>query len=265
MKELTLEDCKKIQLDILKHFDSFCRQQGLKYSIGEGSLIGAMRHKGFIPWDDDIDILMVREEFEKFCSLYKNTKYPLLSNITTENWFDGYVSLIDPTTEVYSIDGQKWNRGVWVTILPIDNYPNGKMESLLFAHQLCFWYKLCNIKKSHALGGTLVTTIFRYFICKCYSLKKLSAKFEKCITKYKNIQTQKRGSLTCAWHKPWVCSFSAFEKYLEVQFEDISVMVFAGYDEYLRCQYGNWTQLPPIEQQVCKHTYIAYLKDENTI
>ena len=77
MKEVTFEESRRIQLSILCYFDAFCREHQLRYSLGEGTLIGAVRHKGFIPWDDDIDVIMLRDDYDKFLSIYDGDKYSL--------------------------------------------------------------------------------------------------------------------------------------------------------------------------------------------
>ena len=81
MKKITVDEAKNIELDILSYIDTFCKKNGIEYFINYGTLIGAVRHKGFIPWDDDIDISMTRENYNKFINLFENdsSKYKLLS------------------------------------------------------------------------------------------------------------------------------------------------------------------------------------------
>ena len=79
MKEMTTTDIQQVSLDILKDVHSFCQKEGIKYSLAYGTLIGAIRHKGFIPWDDDVDIMMTRPEYERFIRAYKSSNgYELL-------------------------------------------------------------------------------------------------------------------------------------------------------------------------------------------
>ena len=73
MKEMTMDDVKAVSLDVLQEFHDFCEANGLRYSLGFGTLLGAIRHKGFIPWDDDVDVVMPRPDYERFFELYRNT------------------------------------------------------------------------------------------------------------------------------------------------------------------------------------------------
>ena len=80
MRELKLEEIQGILLDIMTDIDSFCRENNIRYIISSGTLLGAVRHKGFIPWDDDADMFMPREDFDRFVKIYKGRKYHLLYN-----------------------------------------------------------------------------------------------------------------------------------------------------------------------------------------
>ncbi|MBR3729777.1 MAG: LicD family protein [Bacteroidales bacterium] len=263
MQEITMDECRQLQLDLLRHFDAFCRKNGLKYSIGEGSLIGAMRHKGFIPWDDDIDVLMVRDEYEKFCALYKDEVYPLITAKTNSEWFERIARIEDSRTFLFDAKTMEpWPNGLWIAIFPVDNYPDEEWKAKLFDLKNKVYAHICCAKHSNKIGKRLITTLMHYFIPKYFRFGHIEERFDKLAQKYNKVNTKRRGQVVAWWAKrPFVCSSSVFDNYIDTPFEDMQVMAFAGYDEYLRCQYGDWTQLPPEEQRVFKHDYIAYWKD----
>ena len=122
MREVTFEESRKIQLDILVYFDEWCKKHDLHYSLAGGTLLGALRHKGFIPWDDDIDVFMERTSYEKFINIYKG-RYKLITN-RNWRWFDGYSRLTDEKTMVCYDNGSEAFHGLWMAILPIDNFPD---------------------------------------------------------------------------------------------------------------------------------------------
>mgnify|MGYP006376200155 CR=1 FL=1 len=127
-KEITLEESKKICLDILIYFDKFCKEHDIKYSLGEGTLIGAVRHKGFIPWDDDIDLIMSSDQYEKFLSLYKDGKYELKTLKRGTNWWNIVSRLCDSSTEVLFPGKKKSEHGVWIALTPIYHKPDSEKE-----------------------------------------------------------------------------------------------------------------------------------------
>lgn len=124
MKELTLKDKQEIMLDIMLDIDKFCRENNIRYSLAYGTMLGAVRHKGFIPWDDDLDIFMLREDFERFIKTYPGERYHVLYNTRNENEFlaTGYAKVHDPSTV---IKGEKTHTkyGVFVDIFPLDPVP----------------------------------------------------------------------------------------------------------------------------------------------
>ncbi len=272
-KEVTFEESRRIQLDILLDFVDFCMRNGLRYSLGEGTLIGAIRHKGFIPWDDDIDVLMLREEYDKFVSLYDG-KYRLVSPGAPHYWLP-YSRLTDERTVVKWGDNPYdiFRHGLWVTVFPIDNYPDNPNEWQEIRSKRDFWFKIIPMK----LG---LCRRYKYDknVSVCKNMKKKAKRFllpfvpypiickklESLISAFKNVPTKNKALMTGVWHEPWVCPAEVFSSYVEVEFEGYKFTAFKGYDEYLRCQYGDYMQLPPIEEQIPKHDYKVYWKNHKS-
>lgn len=265
MREVTFEESRKIQLDILIYFDEWCKQHGLHYSLGEGTLIGAIRHKGFIPWDDDIDLLMPRKDYDKFVETYDG-KYRLISLRTEKRWRSCYSRLSDDRT-IVDWGNPKYNiNGLWVSLLPIDNYPDEEKEWHKQKSKIHRYLKIGGIKDSCGVKRTkwfkdLLKYPLRFFFS-CMSYNYIGNQMEHIITQWNNQSTKKKGSMACLWHEPWICSSDVFDEYIEMEFEGRLFSVIKGYDAYLKCQYGDYMQLPPEEKRFAKHAYKAYWKDK---
>ena len=110
VKELTLDEMKAVELGILKKFDSICKENGLEYSLAYGTMLGAIRHKGFIPWDDDIDIMMPREDYEKLLAVWDQSapKEYILQNTRTDSDFTQNFTKIRKDHTTFLQDANSW-------------------------------------------------------------------------------------------------------------------------------------------------------------
>lgn len=264
MKEVTFEESRKIQLDILIYFDEWCKQHNLHYSLGEGTLIGAIRHKGFIPWDDDIDLLMPREDFDKFVDTY-NGKYRLISLHTEKKWKSCYIRLTDERTSVKWINPNHNYHGLWISILPIDNYPDNPNEWIAKKKQIQKYLKMGWIKDSYwrkdaSFARNLIKWPLKILLLPI-SLNHIGYCLQEIITSFNKEETKNKGQMSCVWHDPWVFDAGLITEFVEVDFERHKFPALKGYDAYLKGQYGDYMQLPPENQRVPKHNYTVYWKD----
>lgn len=131
MKEMTLKEMQNFELDILKDFHEFCVSNNIRYSLDGGTLIGAIRHKGFIPWDDDIDVVLPRPDYEKLCSLYQSEKYRLKCFQNDKNCYLGFARIYDFKYTTFDTR-YPWckdkNVGLWIDIFPADGAPDNEDE-----------------------------------------------------------------------------------------------------------------------------------------
>lgn len=264
MKEIPFEESKGIMLEMLRDIDTFCRKENIRYSLADGTLIGAVRHKGMIPWDDDIDLLMLREDFEKFKSTYKSDRYCLQDYDYKHNAWFLVVKVVDPRTVIRINKTGVEPHGIWVTIYPIDNAPDSDLEAKrmylnirmyqrLFRTRNFFWIEQRGFIKN-------VLMYLLHLLLLPFPKDYWHNRAEKEITKYRYVKTKRRGSFVYWMSRYFYCSSKAFDEYIDGEFEGETFKMIKGYDEYLRCQYGDYMQLPPENERIQKHDYTAFFK-----
>lgn len=262
MKEITdLEELKKIELNIMKKIHKFCIEHDIKYCLSCGTLIGAVRHKGFIPWDDDIDIIMSRPEYEKFIAIFPKYQEELGLELVNHQTPTRYMRLlskvIDTTTVLYETEYRTDDPiGVFVDIWPLDGMPKGKIKSCIYQYYSLFWKKLLlatSMKTSneYGIGKNLTITMAHIF-----EPEKVMKKLEKISRKY-DFQ-----------HSDYVKSYMGmviynkedFEKLILADFETEKFYIPKNYDRILKMAYGDYMKYPPKEQQIPHHVMDVYYR-----
>ena len=130
-KQLTVKDIQDESLKIMLDVDAFCRQHGIKYSLSGGTLLGAVRHQGFIPWDDDVDIFMLRPDYDRFLATYSSERYRLLSMETDKDYFLPYAHVVDMERTVIGFIHFPFYRktcGIKIDIFPIESVSDNPEE-----------------------------------------------------------------------------------------------------------------------------------------
>ena len=261
-KEITLEESKKIMFSILQSVDKCCRQNDMKYSLDWGTLLGAVRHKGFIPWDDDIDLMMPRKDFDLFLKVYKNDRFDVLSN-DDPKWGWNYIRICDKDTiVVFGPNAEKiGEHGLWLSIFPIDGIPDSTEEWLAQKKKIDFYHGLCRLKRSGwTKGGPLVKNIGKKLAriaLKPVSMHYLAKKEEKWLSKYSDVKTENSFQRIMDYH---IIPTKYFDKIVDLEFEHGMFMAISDFHQYLIEKYGNYMQLPPEKERVPQHGYIAYWK-----
>ena len=264
-----MNDLQKKQYEILKEFIKICDKHNLSYFLVGGTCLGAVRHKGFIPWDDDIDVGMLPKDFEKFLEIapkeFEGTKYFLQTWRSDPNYIYGYAKIRDNST-TYIENFYKYHRmnhGVWIDIFPI--YPitdkNVEKKKLMpylqrFLWQVNFSYlgALCRkVRKETWFKDILLNIVgglFYVFNIHHYRQKQMEKMFHKV--------PWEKGTLAGNWYYAWSGIVEAlplyvFEETVLMPFEDIQARVLVHYDEYLKCLYGDYMKLPPEDKRQGHH------------
>lgn len=272
-----LRELQLATLKMMKKFDKVARENGIKYTLGAGSAIGAIVHKGFIPWDDDIDVLMDRENFEKFLSL-KDKILP--EEILYKDYFTDQSmkvllgKLIDKSTTMTTVDqyGRKTTSGVAIDISVFDKVPNGKIARRLQWLQSVKALILVNgiAPQNH---GKIVNLYGKFALKTTKNKLKKVTKLTEKIKKYRYKDCNSVAEMLYLGGNRVYLDKQMFEEYIDVEFEDATLMITAKYDYYLRTRYQrDYTVLPPKEKRISWHNcefldttigYEEYLKREN--
>ena len=258
MKQIPFEEVKQLELAILADVADFCESNGLEYFLAYGTLIGAVRHKGFIPWDDDIDIWMPRKDYDKFLSSYKSKSgYYRAVSPCDSIARHSMVKVIDTRTAKIEpcIDYKGSYLGVDIDIFPLDGEPDSEDEfSVWFKklHKLYMEYFYLCVDPKSSKSSLLFSTLLRL----CGMTKaKLMAKAGKLHSQYPYESCDIVGSVETIFNsecnrfkKEW------FENSLPADFEGYKFRIPSGYDKILTAVYGDYMQLPPEDQQVTHHS-----------
>ncbi|MBQ8659839.1 MAG: LicD family protein [Bacilli bacterium] len=263
MKEINLKEHKKILVEMLDYIHNICIDNDIKYSLLGGSLIGAIRHKGIIPWDDDIDIVLEHSEYMKLIDILKKTdsKYKLL-DVDSKNYLYPFAKLIDTRTVLFE-DGFKSidDYGVYLDIFEYNNFPNNKILGLIHYKIIMFYRFLiwkysiekCNSKGFKRLLTFLLRKINNKVLLKGYNLINRFYNHFKCDNYMSNW-------IAYGLYKE-IQSKSFFKSFKIVKFENIDAMITEDYDGILKTSFGDYMKLPPKEKRILPHKNRIYWKD----
>lgn len=256
----TLSHVHDVELMILKDFIEICEEHNLNYYMYAGSLLGTIRHKGFIPWDDDLDVVMFREDFEKFKKIFPTlnySKYELLSNEANEDYFYYFAKLMlkDTRFEEEWINQLSFHIGFNIDIFVLDDLSEGKYSSKYQIWKSFLYNRLLvssNLKLDNLPFFTKLISHSLYYILNFFNLKtsNLMNKSLNFLKKYSNENSEYVFDIAAnANEYPLIFKKSDFDMGVKAQFEDIHVNVPKNYDEILTNLYGDYMQLPPEDKR----------------
>lgn len=259
-------------VEMLESFDAFCNEKGLRYYLAYGTLIGALRHKGFIPWDDDADIMMPREDYEKLLEWNRIDDNTLIvSNHNPQGCWHPfcYANLIDTRTSMISaVMGDRSGKGVFVDVFPIDSLPDKKEKETSFFKKLHFLNSLLWLSvsdPSNIKGKSPKNTVKRFvsFIMSRVNTEKLQSKIESEAQRYNSSHSHLGLTAHYIGHV-WGVDFgdmSSFEPFRVVPFHDIKLRVPAQAEKILETIYGDY-MTPPSEDERKGHHYTKFFYKE---
>ena len=269
-KMYPIRDIQKVQLEMLLEFDRICKKNNIKYQLFSGTLLGAIRHKGFIPWDDDVDVCLLREDYNRFvktCKTELNQNYFLQTYETDKNYIMQFAKIRKNNTKFVERGTSQCNihQGIYIDVFPLDNIlPDkfiGKVQQKLL----------------YILGRTNLSRVKMH----CLYAKKPIEKYLSFIMHYllklipKNLTDKLQTNIACMFEKQntkfvsHLTNGASYERYyrylvdkndfkntIEVEFEGCKFPVPKNYHKVLRKLFGDYMNLPPIEKRNSHHNII---------
>ena len=268
MKQLSLREIQLEELEILKTFAKILNQHGLTYFLYSGTLLGAIRHKGFIPWDDDIDIAMPRPDYEKLIRLIQHKKIVLPEPLEFRAFELGNHPHSLPkviNTQIPIESNSKLDRNLWIDVFPLDGLPENNRDANQQMLALRRYKVYTHIKNSP------IKVILHENRSSLNKIIKILCKIPLAFISRKHLAKKMiRLAKTIPYEKAYFCGGHAWDyngiplryrkslfKPLKTKFEGVDFTIPAGYDEYLSSTYGDYMKLPPKSAQIT-HEVRAY-------
>lgn len=258
-------DLQSKMLEIFKYLDDLCRDNNLTYFAAFGTCLGAIRHKGFIPWDDDLDVYMPRSDYERLWKIWNNisynSKYVLCRTGQKKNYHHRVMQVVDTTTTFINCRcvNEDIEHGVYIDIMPLDGAAPGKFGRLAQAFNAIV-YSVYNIQVEPEFHGNKLMSIGTRLMLKAVKNPerryRLWSKAEKKISKFDTHSSKMYLDLNNYFKLIFKPMMSEWFVPLRVPFEDTTICVPVGYHEYLGMVYGDYMSLPPEEQRAPLHNTV---------
>ena len=265
MNLLTLDEIKQAELRLLLYFDDYCKKHQIRYFISNGTLLGAVKYKGFIPWDDDVDVLVPREDYDRLMASFEDhADIRLVSHERDRRYWFPFAKLCDMSIvkEETGLDNGV-PLGMSLDVFPLDAWDSDRKK----AEREARWIRndirrltLSKLKKPSAStalkrniqGGLML-------VCRIFSAEY----FLRRIMKRSRDRAGKNSRFVgckcwCIYGSREIIPAEVFSDTIEVEFEGAMFPAPVGYDTYLRSLYGDYIQDPPIEKQKTHHSFIVY-------
>lgn len=260
MENSVLRKKQLVQLYILEALDNFCRNQELNYYLIGGTLLGAIRHGGFIPWDDDIDVAMIRSDYEKFCKIFpKNSDFVIQNITTTDNIYFKYFTKLRITgtdSDEENIKNLPIDKGIFIDIFPLD-YSSHPESILLLVRRIMvdFLFAIRSTKLRTSRPKLVWKKVLKlpiFILSQVIPLKVVDYLISRIMT-CGSESDQYLTYFGTYGHKKETMPRIVYGNPRELKFENRNYFVPHDFDYYLKKVYGDYTTLPPIEDRNPQH------------
>lgn len=252
-----LQRVHEISLEIMKTLDEALRKNGIEYTMAYGTMLGAVRHGGFIPWDDDIDLIMTKENYDKFLAVCDGILPDYLKVECAEHNRDypfNFAKVVDTRTTFVEADFRKLNykKGVSVDVFPVYRVRDDKK----FIEKYCKKNRVNAVYRTAYDGSCIARNkgikklcfVAAHVVAKCKGLNNLN----KSIIKRLEREHENGGDLSVVEYQcTRTVPYSVYEHLTDYSFDGLTLRGVSDYDAYLKAEFGDYMSLPPVEQRVC--------------
>ncbi len=267
MRELKIDEIREIQIMLLDEVVKFCEQKKLRYFLGYGTLLGAIRHRGYIPWDDDIDLIMPRPDYEKLISSYSSlsSQFKIYSQTTDCDYYLPFAKFSHENTVFREMTDVVYNKiGVNIDIFPIDGLSSDESNRTKSVKKQKIWRNILNLKfisisKNRSLLKNIVLVIGKAAFWNV-DYRKVVKKMNEYASIHPFDSSQLVGCTVWNYGEREIMERRIFSDSISVEFEGKNYLAPADYKKYLENLYGDYMKLPPIEKRNTHHVYKAFLK-----
>lgn len=266
-------DTREIQLlalGVLKHFKKFCDENEIPFMLAYGTLLGAVRHRGFIPWDDDVDVMMHRFDYNRLMNLYDNTKnktFKLISMHNNKRYFAPLAKMYDDRTLLVQNYNQveKTELGVYIDIFIIDSVPDIKTKAYYFYKCSVFIRFLwgMSVRKLYPKSSTFIKTLLRIplsIFCKLIGFRFFLKLYDRYSQIFNRTKTNSLGVVIFSeGYNKEIQDKGNYKNYSKIIFENIEFNAPYDTNKYLTQMYGNYMLIPSLENRI-QHRNKIYLK-----
>ncbi|MBE6045180.1 MAG: LicD family protein [Clostridiales bacterium] len=261
MKDSDIKKLQEVELQILKDFDAYCTKHGIDYSLSGGTLLGAVRHQGFIPWDDDTDSIMTRENHKKFFKAWEEDPMEgyVLQNVYTDPTCGNNHTKIRKKGTKFLTEGEEDRgdfSGIWIDLFVMDKVDNNE-EALAYMRKT--GREIYKITRGYATSrhDGVKRKLQRAVLRAMYNEKNIPQKYaeaDQALQKFADTENDFVWmDVACEPEMYRVLPANLADEYVRLPFCDGQFKVFKEYDKILTIRFGDYMQLPPVEQRVCLH------------